>query len=318
MSNPIQNRHDFLFLFDCTLGNPNGDPDAGNAPRMDPETLHGLVSDVCLKRKIRNYVQASKENKSPYSIFIAQGDVLNRTIQQTHAKQADLDAYRRADNKGKNELARKWMCHNFFDVRTFGAVMSTNQDESGNKTAKNAGQVRGPVQLTFACSIDPVMVMEPAITRVAVATYEEEKQREEKGTEAGTFGHKNLIPYGLYACQGFVSANLAEDTGFSEEDLALLWEAMVRMFEDDRSAARGMMAARSLMSFKHIGTDSDAAQRGRQAKLGCAPAQKLIEIGQVVEVKKKEGVTAPRSFGDYEIIVHRDRIPKGVELLEII
>lgn len=318
MSNPIQNRYDFLFLFDCTLGNPNGDPDAGNAPRMDPETLHGLVSDVCLKRKIRNYIQVAKENKSPYSIFIAQGDVLNRTIQQAHAKQADLDAYGKADNRGKNELARKWMCQNFFDVRTFEAVMGTNQDESGNKTAKNAGQVRGPVQLTFARSIDPVMVMEPAITRVAVATYEEEKKREEKGTEAGTFGHKNLISYGLYACQGFVSANIADDTGFSEQDLALLWEAMVHMFEDDRSAARGLMAPRSLMAFKHTGTDSDTVQRGRQAKLGCAPAQKLIEIGRVIEVKKKPEIASPRSFDDYEVSIYRDRIPKGVELLEIL
>jgi len=319
MSNPIQNRYDFLFLFDCTLGNPNGDPDAGNAPRLDPEDMHGLVSDVSLKRKVRDFVQLVKGNESPYSIFIAHGSVLNKSIQQAHATLDDLAEYKKKDNRGKNEMAKAWMCRNFYDVRTFGAVMSTNQDENEQKTTKNAGQVRGAVQLTFARSIDPVLAVEQPITRVAVATYSEQKKREEKGTEAGTFAHKNLIPYGLYACQGFISANLAQGTGFTEDDLSLFWEAMIHMFDDDRSAARGFMVVRGLKVFKHVGTDSNLEQRARQAKLGCAPAHKLVELGQMVEVKKKDGVISPRQFDrDYDVIIHKDRVPAGVELIEVV
>lgn len=319
MSNPIQNRYDFLFLFDCSRGNPNGDPDAGNAPRLDPEDMHGLVSDVSLKRKVRDYVQLVKDNKSPYSIFIAHGSVLNKTIQQAHATLDELDEYKKKDNRGKNEMAKAWMCRNFYDVRTFGAVMSTNQDENEQKTVKNAGQVRGAVQLTFARSIDPVLAVEQPITRVAVATYTEQMKREEKGTEAGTFAHKNMIPYGLYACQGFISANLAQGTGFTEDDISLFWEAMIHMFDDDRSAARGFMVVRGLKVFKHVGTDSNLEQRARQAKLGCAPAHKLVEVGQVVEVTKKNGITSPRQFDrDYDVIVHRDRVPPGVELIEVV
>ena len=319
MSNPIQNRYDFLFLFDCTLGNPNGDPDAGNAPRLDPEDMHGLVSDVSLKRKVRDFVQLVKGNESPYSIFIAHGSVLNKSIQQAHATLDDLAEYKKKDNRGKNEMAKAWMCRNFYDVRTFGAVMSTNQDENEQKTTKNAGQVRGAVQLTFARSIDPVLAVEQPITRVAVATYSEQKKREEKGTEAGTFAHKNLIPYGLYACQGFISANLAQGTGFTEDDLSLFWEAMIHMFDDDRSAARGFMVVRGLKVFKHVGTGSNLEQRARQAKLGCAPAHKLVELGQMVEVKKKDGVISPRQFDrDYDVIIHKDRVPAGVELIEVV
>ncbi len=316
MGRPIQNRYDFLLLFDCEKGNPNGDPDAANAPRMDPEDMHGLVSDVAIKRKIRNYVQIAEENKSPFCIFISQGDVLNRTIQTAHAKLAELDEYKKADNQKKNEMAKQWMCKNFYDVRAFGAVMSTNKDENDQKTTKNAGQVRGAVQLTFSRSIDPILPLEPGITRMAVATVKEQREREEKGTENQTMGRKNLIPYGLYACQGFISAHLAEQTGFTEEDLSLLWKSLENMFDHDRSAARGMMAIRGLKIFKHVGTDTNAEQRARQAKLGCAPAQKLVELDQVVEVKKVDGVSAPRRFSDYKITIHKDRIPKGVELIE--
>jgi CRISPR-associated protein Csd2 len=207
------------------------------------------------------------------------------------------------------------MCQNFYDVRTFGAVMSTGDD---------AGQVRGPVQLTFSRSLDPIVPMDVSITRMAVTDPKEAKASRE-GDEEGkaksepplqTRGRKSLIPYGLYACQGFVSANYAADTRFTEDDLALFWEAMTRMFDDDHSASRGMMAARGLKVFKHVGTDSDAEQRSRQARLGCAPAHKLIEVGAIVDVKKRAGVEAPRRFEDYEVVVHRDRVPKGVEILE--
>ncbi len=319
MSNPIQNRYDFLFLFDCSRGNPNGDPDAGNAPRMDPEDMHGLVSDVCLKRKVRNYVQTAQGNQSPYSIFIAHHGVLNETISLAHDKVREEDSKEYGEVKAKVtrkqvDLARKWMCRHFYDVRTFGAVMSTGKD---------AGQVRGPVQLTFSRSLDQILPMDLSITRMAVTDPKEAAKAAEQETEPTqseppnqTMGRKNLIPYGLYACQGFISANLAQGTGFTDDDLSLFWEAMTHMFDDDRSAARGFMVVRGLKAFKHVGTDSNLEQRARQAKLGCAPAHKLVELGQIIEIVKRNGT--PRQFENYEITVHKDRVPPGVELIELV
>lgn len=327
MSEPIKNRYDFLLLFDCKSGNPNGDPDAGNAPRMDPEDMHGLVSDVAIKRKLRNYVQFAKGNDSPYSIFIAHHGILNETISIAHdrAKAEDPKSYgavRGKITRDQVELARQWMCRHFYDVRTFGAVMSTGKD---------AGQVRGPVQLTFSRSLDPVLPMDLSITRMAVADPKEAKEAEDTTDPTQseppyqTMGRKNLIPYGLYACQGFISAHFAQTpkgTGFSDTDLSLLWEALENMFDHDRSASRGMMAVRGLKIFKHVGTDTNPDQKVRQAMLGCAPAQKLIELGQVVEITKDaaamkaDGVSVPRQFSHYKIDVRKERVPKGVELIE--
>lgn len=327
MSEPIKNRYDFLLLFDCKSGNPNGDPDAGNAPRMDPEDMHGLVSDVAIKRKIRNYVQMAQGNKSPNSIFIAHHGILNETISIAHDKAKEENPKSYGVVKGKItrdqvELARQWMCRHFYDVRTFGAVMSTGKD---------AGQVRGPVQLTFSRSLDPILPMDLSITRMAVADPKEAKEAEDT-TEATqseppyqTMGRKNMIPYGLYACQGFISAHFAQPpqgTGFSDVDLLLLWEALENMFDHDHSASRGMMAVRGLKIFKHVGTDTNPDQKVRQAMLGCAPAQKLIELGQIVEITKDaeamkaDRVSVPRQFSHYKVIVHKERVPKGVELIE--
>jgi CRISPR-associated protein Csd2 len=294
--------------------------------------MHGLVTDVAIKRKIRDYVALKHGGQPPFSIFVTHSAVLNRIIQDAHRAlegdavsgiflpAADLaDKYGKAKNdREKNELARQYMCRTFYDVRAFGAVMSTNQDAEEKKTSRNAGQVRGPVQLTFARSLDPVLPLEPSITRVAVATYKEEKKRESKGTEAGTIGRKNLIPYGLFACQGFVSPNLAQDTGFTEEDLDLLWEALQNMFEHDRSASRGLMVARGLFVFKHIGTDPQPEQRARQAKLGCAPAHKLVLPGEIVEISRMQTGTPPRRFEDYCITFHTEKVPEGVEPIRMI
>lgn len=314
----LKNRYEFLFFFDCENGNPNGDPDAGNAPRIDPEDLHGLVSDVAIKRRIRNYVQIARDNQMPNAIFVEHATNLNRPIARAHeetegglAPKADKGA-----SKNKVELARNWMCKNFYDVRTFGAVMSTGA---------NAGQVRGPVQLAFARSIEPVLPMDVAITRMAVAdkaggarTSEEyAKWKSEQAEDVlRTMGRKSMIPYGLYVAKGFVSAHLAQHTGFSNEDLALLWEALLGMYDHDRSASKGFMSARALYIFKHIGTDSDPVQRERQAKLGCAPAHRLLELGSVIDVSKVNPDAPARAFSDYAIRVHRDRLPAGVELLE--
>ena len=312
MSQPITNRYEFLLLFDCENGNPNGDPDAGNAPRIDPEDLHGLVSDVALKRRIRNYVQVARGNEMPNAIFVQHATNLNRPIVMAHEqteggfKPADKSA-----GKAKVYAARKWMCENFYDVRTFGAVMSTGP---------NAGQVRGPVQVAFARSYDPVLPMDVSITRMAVAedvktaksSADYEKwEAEQPEDRLRTMGRKSLIPYGLYAAKGFISANLADDTGFSEEDLALLWEALLGMYEHDRSASKGLMSVREpVFVFKHIGTDTNDEQRTRQAMLGCAPAHRLFDL---VEVHKRQGVTAPRKFTDYEVTFHQSRLPAGVE-----
>ncbi len=284
----MNHRYDFVYLFDCKDGNPNGDPDAANAPRIDPQDMHGLVSDVCLKRKVRNLVQLAKDGASGYDIFIQQGAVLNDRIQQAHdALSHKIDAKKGATRDQVRD-ARADMCRRYFDVRTFGAVMSTGA---------NAGQVRGPVQLSFSRSIDPVLPLDVSITRMAVA---EAKDAESPNQ---TMGRKNLIPYGLYRCHGFISAHLARETGFSEADLELLWQALQQMFDHDRSASRGTMAPQRLVVFKH------------QSALGNAPAHKLFER---MTVKRKAEVAAARLFSDYDVKVDKSGLPSGVEVLELV
>ena len=283
MNNQIKNRYDFMLVFDVKDGNPNGDPDAGNLPRIDPETGHGLVTDVCLKRKVRNFVQIIKKLEWPYDIFIKEKGVLNQLIDEAH-EQKEVQEKEKGD---KTDAARMWMCQTYFDIRTFGAVMSTG---------KNAGQVRGPVQLTFGRSIDPVVTLEHSITRMAVATEAEAKKQ--KGDNR-TMGRKNTVPYGVYVAHGFVSPHLAGQTGFGEDDLALLWEALVNMFEHDRSAARGLMSTQKLIIFKH-----DSA-------LGNAPAWKLFNL---VKIEKSGDTSKPaRSFSDYNITI--GDAPKGIDII---
>lgn len=281
--NELKNRIDFVYIFDVQDGNPNGDPDAGNLPRVDAETGMGLVTDVCLKRKVRNYVQVAKELADGYDIFIKEKAVLNNSIDAAHEEETVKSA------KDKTMAARDVMCKKFYDVRTFGAVMSTG---------KNAGQVRGPIQLTFARSIDPIMTSEHSITRMAVAT---EKEAEKQSGDNRTMGRKSTIPYGLYVCHGFISANLAKQTGFSEEDLNLFWEALKNMFDVDRSAARGLMSAQKLIVFKH------------DSVLGNAPANKLFDL---VKVEKNcDGVA--RSFSDYHVTINENPYD-GVSIEELI
>jgi CRISPR-associated protein Csd2 len=313
MRTPIKNRYEFLYLFDCENGNPNGDPDAGNSPRIDPEDMHGLVSDVAVKRRIRNYVQTKHGNSGGYAIFVEHSTNLNRPIAAAH--EATGGAPAGGGNRTQVGKARDWMCQQFFDVRTFGAVMSTGA---------NAGQVRGPVQVAFSRSIDPIFPMDAAITRMAVAEKVKDAKSvadyvawEEKQAEdtLRTMGRKSLISYGLYAAKGFVSAHLAQGTQFSEADLGELWEALANMFDHDRSASKGVMACRDLYVFKHVGTVTDEAQRTKQAMLGCAPAHHLLDIGRIVEVPAlKESGKTPRSYADYAVKHHLDRMPKGVEL----
>ena len=286
----IQNRYEFVILFDVENGNPNGDPDAGNMPRIDPETGYGLVTDVCLKRKIRNYVETVKEGESGYRIYVKDGVPLNRSDAEACAY-VGVDPAKLKEAKKKDAnldvLLRDFMCSNFYDIRTFGAVMTTFV-----KGALNCGQVRGPVQLGFARSVDPIMPQEVTITRVAITT---EADADKKGTE---MGRKYIVPYGLYRAEGFVSANLArKTTGFSEEDLALLWQAILNMFEGDRSAARGKMAVRRLIVFRH------------DSEFGNAPAWKLFDR---VHVQRREGVSAPRSYADYDVSVDENDLPEGV------
>lgn len=315
MANTIAHRYEFVYLFDCENGNPNGDPDAGNTPRLDPEDMHGLVSDVALKRRVRNYVQTAKGNTMPYAIFVEHATNLNRPIALSHEKANGGYDSKKKPNKDQVSKARQWMCENFYDVRTFGAVMSTGP---------NAGQVRGPVQVAFARSVDPILPLDLSITRMAVA--EDVKgatssadylkwESEQSEDTLRTMGRKALIPYGLYLAKGFISAHLAQKetgTGFTEDDLSLLWEAILKMFEHDRSASKGLMSVREpLIIFKHIGTDSDANQRAQQAKLGCAPAHKLFEL---FEVKKREGALSPRSFSDYRVSFKKSLLPKGVQV----
>lgn len=288
--NNINNRYDFLYIFDIQDGNPNGDPDAGNLPRMDAETGEGLVSDVCLKRKIRNYVQMAKGCTEGYDIFIKEKAILNKAIEDAY----EDDHVKNAKDSDKTDAARDVMCRRYFDIRTFGAVMST-----GEKT-KNAGQVRGPVQLTFARSVDPIISQEHSITRMAVAS---EKESEKQAGGNRTIGRKSTVPYGLYVARGFVSANLAQQTGFSEEDLDLLWEALTNMFDCDRSAARGLMSARRLIIFKH------------SSALGNAPANKLFDLVSVEPVDKDK---ASRSFADYRVVIDRNKCPENIEIIEVI
>jgi CRISPR-associated protein Csd2 len=292
MSNSLQKRHDFVLVFDVQDGNPNGDPDAGNLPRVDPETGEGLVTDVCLKRKVRNYVGLSREEKPPYEIYVKERAVLNKQHERAYvAKGIPLEG---AEGKRKggdrSGEARDWMCENFYDVRTFGAVMSTGV---------NAGQVRGPVQLTFARSVVPVISLEHSITRMAVAT---EAEAEKQQGDNRTMGRKHTIPYGVYRAHGFVSAHLAGQTGFSDDDLELLWESLVNMFEHDRSAARGQMSTRGLYVFRH-----DNA-------LGRAPAHTLFDRITVQPANGKP----PRQFSDFTVTVKDADLPQGVELRRVI
>ena len=276
----LKNRIDFVYIFDVQDGNPNGDPDAGNLPRVDAETGMGLVTDVCLKRKVRNYVQVAKELADGYDIFIKEKAVLNTLIDAAHNEEEVEVA------KDKTFAARSVMCRKYYDIRTFGAVMSTG---------KNAGQVRGPIQITFARSIDSIAIAEHSITRMAVAT---EKEAEKQSGDNRTMGRKATIPYGLYICHGFISANLAKQTGFSEEDLDLFFEALKNMFDIDRSAARGLMSAQKLIVFRH------------DSVLGNAPANKLFDLVCI----KKNTADAPRSYKDYTITVDEEKLPQGVSI----
>ena len=291
----IKNRYDFVILFDVENGNPNGDPDSGNMPRIDPETGYGLVTDVCLKRKIRNYVETVKEGESGYRIYIKDNVPLNRSDREAY-DYLGIEPAKVADAKKKKENLdieiRDFMGKNFYDIRTFGAVMTTFV-----KDKLNCGQVRGPVQLSFAKSVDPIMPQEVTITRVAITT---EADAEKKGTE---MGRKYIVPYALYRAEGYVSANLArKTTGFSEEDLELLWQAIMNMFEVDHAAARGKMATRELIVFKH------------DSELGNAPAYKLFDL---VKAERREGVDTPRAYSDYNVSVDEAALPSGVECIRI-
>ncbi len=289
MDGVIQNKYDFVVLFDVTNGNPNGDPDGGNMPRVDPETGLGLVTDVCLKRKIRNYVEAAKDAETGYRIYIKEDVPLETSDKEALLKKFGESDVKEIKKKGPDadKIIRDYMCSEFFDIRTFGAVMTTFV--KGNL---NCGQVRGPVQLGFARSIDPIAPQEITLTRVAITT---EKDAQNKTTE---MGRKHIVPYGLYRVEGHVSANLARKTTyFSEDDLELLWKAIINMFENDHSAARGEMSVRELIVFKH------------DSELGNAPAYKLFER---IHVRKKDPNQVPRAYGDYEVTVDVDNLPQGV------
>jgi CRISPR-associated protein Csd2 len=296
MAEVIKNRYEFTILFDVENGNPNGDPDAGNMPRIDPETGYGIVTDVCLKRKIRNCVETMCEDKEGYKIYIKDGVPLNESDNTAYiafgTDEKKIKELKKDDPKIDKKICQ-FMCNNFFDIRTFGAVMTTFV-----KAALNCGQVRGPVQMGFARSIDPIVTQEVTITRVAITT---KKDAENKSTE---MGRKYIVPYALYRVDGYISANLARKvTGFSEDDLALLWQAIINMFEYDHSAARGNMAVRELIVFKHA------------TELGNAPAYKLFDT---VSVKRKEGVIAARSYSDYEVEVAENNLPEGVSCTRMI
>jgi CRISPR-associated protein Csd2 len=279
----IKNRYDFVFFYDVENGNPNGDPDAGNMPRIDSETGIGLVTDVCLKRKIRNYVDLTREGKKGYRIYVQQGVVLNERNNEAYQNLGLKSLPKKLPKKLEDQIAvTKFMCDNFYDIRTFGAVMTTEV---------NCGQVRGPVQLCFSQSVEPIMPAEMSITRMAV-TNEKDRDKER------TMGRKEYVPYGLYRLEGFISASLAEKTGFTNEDLDLLWEALMNMFESDRSAARGLMTSRELIVFKH------------ESKLGNAPATRLFDLVKTERVN--EGVA--RHFSDYKITVNDENLPQGVSV----
>ena len=297
MSEPIKNRYEFVILFDVENGNPNGDPDAGNMPRVDPETGLGLVTDVCLKRKIRNYVETVKEDAQGFRIYVKDGVPLNRSDLESFAALDVTEKTVKEKKKADPDLDKKlrdWMCQNFYDIRTFGAVMTTF-----TKNALNCGQVRGPVQLGFARSVEPVVPQEVTITRIAITT---EADAERKQTE---MGRKYIVPYGLYRCEGYVSANLArKTTGFSEEDLELLWEAILNMFEHDHAAGRGKMAVRELIIFKH------------DSELGCAPAWKLFESVRIQRRNADDSAPA-RSWQDYAVTVDESALPAGITCIRM-
>ncbi|NMG55559.1 type I-C CRISPR-associated protein Cas7/Csd2 [Aromatoleum aromaticum] len=289
----LNNRYDFVLVFDVRDGNPNGDPDAGNLPRLDAESGHGLVTDVSLKRKVRNFVGLVKGEQPPFEIYVKEKAILNQTHERAYIEVGAGDELKGEDKKRKGsgdtvDKARAWMCRNFYDVRTFGAVMSTGV---------NCGQVRGPVQLTFARSVDPVVALEHSITRMAVATEAEAAKQQ---GDNRTMGRKHTVPYGIYVAHGFVSSFLARQTGFSEEDLELLWQSLENMFEHDRSAARGEMATRGLYVFKH------------DSELGNAHAHALFER---IQIRKKDGVDVARNFADYTVTVDSEALPAGVNLL---
>lgn len=314
----LSNRYDFVFMFDVTNGNPNGDPDAGNLPRLDPETNQGLVTDVCLKRKIRNCAEIAKGGDQRYAIYVQEGAILNEQHRKAYLAERPNDKKAATDKKlspqSDEEMTRlrQFMCDNFFDVRTFGAVMSTGI---------NCGQVRGPVQLSFARSAESIVPLEISITRMAATNEAEKKKNEEASgederSENRTMGRKHIVPYGLYRAHGFVSAKLAEKTGFSAEDLAFLWDALKNMFEHDRSAARGEMAARKLVAFEH------------SCALGKAPAHELFERvvieracdGSVIPVgdKRLDNYPPARRFSDYRVTINRDGLPDGVTIRELL
>lgn len=295
MSEAIKNRYDFVVLFDVENGNPNGDPDAGNMPRVDPETGLGIITDVCIKRKIRNFVETAKDDAEGYRIYVKENVPLNRSDREAYLALGVDEKKVKESKKDDPDLDRKirdWMCKNFFDIRTFGAVMTTF-----TKAALNCGQVRGPVQLGFARSVEPVVPQEITITRIAITT---ESDAEKKNTE---MGRKYIVPYGLYRCEGYISANLArKTTGFSENDLELLWQAILNMFENDHSAAKGKMAVRELIIFKH------------SSELGNAPAYKLFDS---VHIERCENDGAPaRAYADYTVTVD-ENLPEGVECIRM-
>jgi len=313
----LAHRFDFVFLFDVTNGNPNGDPDAGNLPRLDPETNQGLVTDVCLKRKIRNYAEIAKGDETGFAIYVQEGAILNEKHREAYKAvrpaDAKVDKEKRLNPQNDDEATqlRNFMCANFFDVRTFGAVMSTGV---------NCGQVRGPVQFSFARSAEPILPLEISITRMA-ATNEAEKKKQEEGgddgrTENRTMGRKHIVPYGLYRAHGFVSAGLAGRTGFSEDDVAFLWEALKNMFEHDRSAARGEMAARKLIVFEH----DNALGRAHAHELFERVTIERINDGASYAIGDRRLDNAPpaRRFSDYAVMVKRDGLPEGVTLHELL
>lgn len=305
----MNHRYDFIYLFDTTDANPNGDPDAGNLPRVDSETGQGLITDVCLKRKVRNFIELVRKDAPNFDIYVKEKAVLMRAhekayqaIKEEGKEQSEAKIGKRKGSGEEVEAARKWMCQNFYDIRTFGAVMSL---------AVNCGQVRGPIQIGFARSIDPIVISEHAITRMAVAT---EKESEAQQGDNRTMGRKFTVPYGLYRCHGFINPFLADQTGFSEEeDLELFFQALENAFQFDQSAARpaGSMAPRSLLIFRHDGTDTDEAQRVKQAKLGCAPSHTLFDRLKIESFENEPSADGkpPRKFTDYDSKITFDDKP---------
>jgi CRISPR-associated protein Csd2 len=288
MSKVLENRYEFVYLFDVENGNPNGDPDAGNMPRIDPETNYGIITDVCLKRKIRNFVEIVKNRMKPYDIYVQEKAILTEKQGEAYAN----EEIQKAEGADKIARARDWMCRNFYDVRTFGAVMSLKEN--------NCGQVRGAVQMNFARSIEPVVPLEITITRMAVAT---EKEAKSQDGDNRTMGRKNILPYGLYKAEGYISAHLAKQTNFSEDDLQLLWDGLINMFDHDRSAARGKMAARVLVAFQH-----DSA-------LGNAPAHLLL--GRLNVVRETNGKPA-RAYTEYKVSLDETNLPKGITIHKLL